>query len=92
MGRPVAGMRLDYMKRIVDAIAVDKELESVLGAPVDRHVVLLVEGGRFKFNALTPVGEEVKDYTSEQKARAAQIVQNIIKMNYPGNAGLPEVK
>ena len=85
-------MRLDYLKRIIDAIAANRELESILGAPIERHVVVLVENGRFKFNQLTPTGEAKRSYTPPEQARAAEIVQTIIKQHYPGSEGLPEVK
>jgi len=87
-----AGIRLDYLSRIIDAIKSDKELESILGSPTDRHVVLIVEGGRFRFNALSPFGENERQYTEGEKARAAEIVGGIIRAHYPGTENLPGVR
>ena len=89
MGEPEAGIRLDYIRRIINALAENRELEGLLGAPVEKHVVLLVEGGRFKFNALTPYGENQREYSADEKMRAAEIVDAIIKANYPGTESLP---
>jgi hypothetical protein len=87
-----AGIRLDYLSRIIDAIKSDKELESILGSPVEQHVVLLVEGGHFRFNSLTPFGENERQYTEVDKARAAEIVGGIIRAHYPGTENLPGVR
>jgi len=87
-----AGIRLDYLLRITGAILANKELESILGSPLDKHVVLLVKDGRFQFNILTPFGEEKKPLKSEEEARARKIVEDIVKANYPGSEGIPEVR
>ena len=89
---PAAGIRLDYLLRIVDALVGSEELKRILGEPVEKHIVLLVEDGRFRFNALTPFGEEEKEFTEEEKARAKAVVEGVVKVNYPGTEGLPEVR
>jgi hypothetical protein len=92
MAEPVAGIRLDYLVKMMKAVLEDKELESILGAPIEKHIALVVEDGRFQFNVLTPFGEQEKPFTDEEKARAREIVGRIIKSNYPGTEGLPEVR
>ncbi len=89
---PVAGIRLDYLLKIVEGLRGNKELRNILGDPVEKHIVLLVEDGRFKFNSLTPYGGEEKTFAEEDRVRAKEIVESVINANYPGTEGLPEVR
>ncbi|MFH1836433.1 MAG: hypothetical protein ABH851_09620 [Methanobacteriota archaeon] len=89
---PITGIRLDYLMDIVNAITSDGELESILGSPLAKHIVLMVEEGEFRFRTLLPFDEPDKKYTKEVEKKAATIVQRLIKMHYPGAENMPEVK
>jgi len=92
MGRIVAGIRLDHLRHVLNAIAQNKELEAILGSPVERHVAVVVRDGKFRFNQLTPHGEEKKTFTPEDEARVRKIVDKIMHDFRPGMESLPEVK
>ena len=87
-----AGIRLEYLAKVVNSMLADRELEAVLGAPIGKHIVLIVEDGHFKFHTLAPNEELGKKYTKEQEAEAAMIVQRILLQNYPGQGDLPGVR
>ncbi|MCX6694860.1 MAG: hypothetical protein NTU61_00995 [Candidatus Altiarchaeota archaeon] len=87
-----AGIRLDYLLRIVHAILENKELESMLGRPLEKHVALIVRNNRFQFNQLTPFGEKPRQLTQGEEARVREIVEGIIKSNYPGTEDVPELR
>ncbi|MBU0763099.1 MAG: hypothetical protein KKD39_08755 [Candidatus Altiarchaeota archaeon] len=92
MASPVAGIRLDYLLNICKQISSSGELAQILGVPVEKHIALLVQDGRFKFTQLTPFGDQAKAYSPEEQAMAQSIVDKIIKSNYPGQEGLPGVR
>jgi hypothetical protein len=92
VGKIAAGIRLDYLLNIGNAIAKSKELEAILGSPVEKHVCVVVEDGRFRFKSLTPTGETKKDYTLQQQAQAAAIVEKLIRAHRPGHEDLPGVR
>ena len=87
-----AGIRLDYLLKIVNALLQNRELESILGSPLDKHLVLLVKNNRFQFNQLTPFGEKERRLTPEEEASVRRIVEETIKSNYPGTENVPELK
>jgi len=87
-----AGMRLDYLLSIVNELLASKELESILGSPLEKHVALTVENGRFHFRQLTPFGEKAKVLTPEEDAMVRGIIKRIIKSHYPGTENMPEVR
>jgi len=91
MAQPL-GIRLDFLSKLLEAIKSNKELESILGSPIERHMVLLVEGGKFRFRRLTPFGEAEKPLTAEELSRASEIVDALVMANKPGSESLPEVR
>jgi len=92
VGKIAAGIRLDYLLNVGNAIAASRELEAVLGAPAAKHVAVVAENGKFRFKSLTPIGEQKKEFTPEQQAQAAAIVAKLMKAYHPDTVDLPEVK
>lgn len=85
-------MRLDYFLNIVDSVLVNKELEGIVGTPIDKHVALVVEDGHLRLVAVQPHGEEKRQLTDEQKKKMQEITEKIIKTNFAGSGNLPGVK
>ncbi|MBD3389097.1 MAG: hypothetical protein GF416_08420 [Candidatus Altiarchaeales archaeon] len=93
MVRHIAGIRLDYLMKIMYDVRSSRELESIVGSPIEKHLVFLVDAdGNFRINALTPHGEPENRLSEEDTARATEIVTGIVKANYPGTENLPEVR
>jgi hypothetical protein len=86
-------IRVDVLTRILSQISTNKELESLLGAQVDKHFVVAVKDGRMKFNPIYLKGEKKRKFTEEQRKRVIQIVEGIIRENkQPGvDSGTPSM-
>lgn len=86
------GMRLDFFLNIADRIIANSELEAIVGAPVEKHVALVVEDNHLRFYAVQPHGEEKRELTEAEKQRMQAITEEIIKTNFAGSNNLPGVK
>ncbi|MBM3309282.1 MAG: hypothetical protein FJY77_03425 [Candidatus Altiarchaeales archaeon] len=72
-------IRVDVLMQIINKIMANKELEAILGAPLDKHFVVAVRNGRMKFNPIALKGERVRNQTDEQRKRVIAIVEGIIR-------------